>query len=409
MTIKTDEIEQIRQQFPMLKKEMHGKPLIYFDSAATAQKPQCVIDAISNFYTNYYGTVHRAIYDLASETTHQYHCVREKAQRFLNAKETHEVIFTRGTTESINLIATSFSKAFMKPGDEIIISELEHHSNLVPWQMLCEEMGTKLRIIPANDAGELDLDVYQDLLNDKTKLVAVGHISNALGTIHPIKKMAEMAHDAGAKILIDGAQGAPHLPLDVQDLDVDFYVFSGHKTYGPTGIGIMYGKEDLLNQMPPYQGGGDMIESVTLERAVYNKLPMKFEAGTPMIAEVFGMGAAFDFLEKIGMANIHQWDQYLIERLTQKLTELEEVRIIGTAREKSSIVSFVIDGAHHMDVGTFLDLKGVAVRTGHHCAQPTMQRYQVKGTVRVSLGLYNTPDEIDRFVEILQEVVKTLR
>jgi cysteine desulfurase / selenocysteine lyase len=403
------EITQSRKDFPMLAKSMHGKPLIYFDSAATAQKPQQVIDAITNYYTNEYGTVHRAIYELSVKATQQYQEVRKKAAKFLNAKNPEEIIFTRGTTESINMIAYSFGKAFINPGDEILITEMEHHSNIVPWQIVCEDRKAVLKIAPFNDKGELQMEEFRRLLTNKTKLVAVAHVSNALGTINPIKEIISLAHSKAAKVLIDGAQSAPHTVVDVQDLNADFYVFSGHKLYGPTGIGILYGKAELLNAMPPYQGGGDMIEKVTFPKTTYNVLPMKFEAGTPMIAEVIGLGAAMDFIQGIGLEKIHAYEQTLLKHATEMVSSINGLRIIGTAKDKSAILSFVIEGIHPLDIGTMLDLHGIAVRTGHHCAQPVMNHFNITSTARASFALYNTKEEIDHFAEALRDIAKILR
>jgi len=399
----------LRNDFPMLKKTMHGRPLIYFDSAATAQKPQCVIDTIKDYYQNHCATVHRAVYELSSLCTTRFQQSRETARKFINAKSCSEIIFTRGTTESINLVASSFGKAFMNPGDEIILSEIEHHANIIPWQMLSEEREVILRVIPVNDAGELDLATYSKLLSEKTKIVAIAHVSNALGTIHPIKEIIAMAHSAGAKVLVDGAQGAPHMAIDVQDLDADFYAFSAHKTFGPTGVGILYGKEELLENMPPYQGGGDMIKTVAFEKTIYNDLPLKFEAGTPMIAEVLGLGTALEYLLKIGMPEITLWEHSLLNYATEKLIAIEGLKIIGTAKEKGAIISFVIDGVHPLDLGTLLDLQGVAMRTGTHCGQTVMRRFGVPGTTRASFALYNNQEEIDLFVKILQNIIKKLR
>lgn len=403
------DLSHLREDFPMLKKSMHGKPLIYFDTAATAQKPQAVIDAISNFYTNHYGTVHRAVYELSMHATQEFQEVRKRVAKFLNAAKPEEIIYTRGTTESINMVAYSFGKAFVKPGDEILITEMEHHSNIVSWQFLCEDRKAVLKVAPMNDKGELILSEFAKLLSPKTKLVAVTHVSNALGTINPIKEIIELAHRAGAKVLIDGAQSAPHIKVDVQALDADFYVFSGHKIYGPTGIGILYGKESLLNEMPPYQGGGDMIDTVTFEKTTFNVLPMKFEAGTPMIAEVIGLGAAIDYINAAGIQNIQKWEQSLLEYATPKLLQIDGLRIIGTAPQKGAIISFVVDGIHPLDVGTMLDVHGIAVRTGHHCAQPVMKHFNLPGTTRASFGLYNTKEEVDAFIEAMQGVVKVLR
>jgi cysteine desulfurase / selenocysteine lyase len=401
--------QKLREDFPMLKKSMHGKPLIYFDSAATSQKPQTVIDSITDFYNNHYGTVHRAIYELSVSSSENYQQTREKIKKFLNAKNIEEIIFTKGTTEAINLVAHSFGKAFIKPGDEIIISEIEHHSNIVPWQLMCEERSAILKVIPVDDLGVLSLDAFAKLLNNKTKLVAIGHICNSLGTVNPIKKMIQMAHQVGAKFLVDGAQGAPHLSIDVQDLDADFYTFSGHKIFGPTGIGILYGKQEILNAMPPYQGGGDMIESVTFPKTEYNVLPLKFEAGTPMIAEVIGLGKAIDYIVEIGLEDIWKWEHELLNYATQKIQEIPRLHIIGNAPNKGAIISFVVDGMHPLDIGTLLDLQGVAIRTGHHCAQPTMKRFNVPGTARISFAFYNTKQEIDNFILALEHVIKLLR
>lgn len=398
-----------REDFPMLKKSMHGKPLVYFDSAATAQKPQAVIDAIEQFYRDQYGTVHRAVYELSVHATQSYQEIRKKIANFLNAAKPEEIIFTRGTTESINLVAYSFGKAFIHPGDEVIISEMEHHSNIVPWQILCEDRKAQLKVVPMNDKGELILDELSALLSDKTKIVSIAHVANSLGTINPIKKIAAMVHDAGAKLFVDGAQSAPHMSIDVQDLDADFFVFSGHKLYGPTGIGILYGKEALLEEMPPYQGGGDMIEKVTFPKTTYNTLPLKFEAGTPMIAEVIGLGTAVDYVIHIGVEDICRWEHELLNYATEALSQIEGLRIIGTAEKKGAIISFFVDGVHPLDIGTMLDLRGIAIRTGHHCAQPTMQHFNIPATARASFGLYNSKAEIDRFINALHDVVKMLK
>jgi cysteine desulfurase/selenocysteine lyase len=397
---------RLREDFPMLKKTMHGKPLIYLDTAATAQKPNQVIKAIFDFYTDHYGTVHRAVYELAIHSTETYMQTREKIRRFLNAEKSEEIIYTRGTTESINMVAYSFGKAFVQPGDEILITEMEHHSNLVPWQILCEDRKAKLKVAPVNDEGELVLDELQALLSKKTKMVAVGHVSNVLGTINPVKEIIHMAHSVGAKVLVDGAQAAPHMRIDVKDLDADFYVFSGHKIYGPTGIGILYGKAELLDAMPPYQGGGDMIQKVTFPETIYNVLPMKFEAGTPMIAEVMGLAAAIDYLENIGIEDIFIYEQGLLHYAEERIKEIPDVRVIGTAQKKEGIISFIVKNVHPLDIGTMLDLKGIAVRTGHHCAQPAMRRFGVEGTTRLSLGLYNTREDIDHFIASLKEVIR---
>lgn len=399
-----------RADFPMLsKKTSQGKPLIYLDSAATAQKPQQVIDAITDFYRDHYATVNRAVYEIASTSTAAYQAVREKCRQFLNAQDVSEIIFTRGTTESINLVATCFGKAFVFEGDEIIISEMEHHANIVPWQMLCEARGAILKVIPVDARGELCMDAYTDLLSPKTKLVAIAHISNVLGTKNPLKEIIALAHQTGAYVLVDAAQSAPHQQLDVQALDADFLVFSGHKLYGPTGLGVLYGKAALLNAMPPYQGGGDMIEVVTFEKTTYQGLPLKFEAGTPMIAEVMGLGAAIDYLNHLGLEAIHSWEQQLLNYAVEQLQTIPGMRFIGTASERGALISFVIDGAHASDIGTLLDLQGIAVRTGHHCAQPILRRFDVKAASRVSFGLYNVKEDVDVLVNALQSVLLQLR
>ncbi len=401
-------LKGIRDQFPMLSRQMHGKPLVYFDSAATSQKPQVVIDTIHDFYTKHYGTVHRAVYELAQHSTEQYQHVRALVRDFIGAGKSEEIIYTKGTTESINLVAYSYGKAFVQPGDEIVISEMEHHSNIVPWQILCEDRGAQLKVIPLLDNGELDLDAYRSLLSPKTKLVAFCHISNSLGTINPVKEMTAMAHDVGAHVLVDGAQAVPHQTVDVKEIDCDFYVFSPHKALAPTGVGILYGKEELLNQMPPYQGGGDMIERVTFEKTTYSTLPTKFEAGTPMIAEVMGLGAAINYLSDVGMDTIEQWEHTLHQYAEEQLRGINSLKIIGNAKKKGAIISFVVEGIHHLDLGTLLDFQGIAVRTGHHCTQPVMQRFGISGTTRASFALYNTKDEVDYFVESLKTQIKQL-
>lgn len=405
----TPDFSRLREDFPMLKKMMHGKPLIYLDSAATTQKPADVLDAMDRFYREHYGTVHRAVYELSVYATEEYQQVRREVASFIGAAKPEEVIYTRGATESINMVAYSFGKAFVKPGDEVIVTEMEHHSNIVPWQILCEDRGAVLRVVPMNDRGELDLEAFQKLLNPKTKLAAVTYVANSLGTINPIKEIGKMVHAAGARLLVDGVQSTPRIPINVQDLDADFYVFSGHKIYGPTGIGILYGKQELLDQMPPYQGGGDMIEKVTFEKTTYNTLPMKFEAGTPMIAEVIGLGAAIRYLNKIGIDHIQKWEQSLLEYATPRMLQIDGLKLIGTAKYKEGILSFVVDGVHPLDIGTMLDLRGIAIRTGHHCAQPTMRRFGVPATARASFGLYTSQNDIDQFVAALRDVIKMLR
>jgi len=398
----------LRQDFPMLKKMVQGYPLIYFDSAATAHKPQSVITALTDFYSHHYGTVHRGVYTTARDATEMYSQARTKVQKFINAAHPEEIILTRGTTASLNLLARSFGERFVRPGQAIMISEIEHHSNIVPWQMLCEERGAVLRIIPVNDEGELIFEAFESLLDEKVKLVSLAHVSNVLGTRHPIKQIIEAAHDVGAYVCVDGAQAVPHLPLDVQELDVDFYAFSGHKLYGPTGIGILYGKQELLEKLPPLEGGGDMIEQVTLEKTTYGRLPLKFEAGTPMIAEAIGLGAAIDYLAEIGMETIQSWEQELLLYATKKLSQIPNLRMLGTAKEKGAIITFVIKGVHSLDLATLLDCRGVAIRTGHHCSQPALDRFGLTTSARLSFGLYNTFDEVDQFFSILSDVLDIL-
>ena len=398
------DVEKIREDFPVLKQTIHGKPLVYLDSAATAQKPTAVVDAIRQFHEVDCANIHRGVHELSQRSTAAYEETRVKARHFLNSKTTNELIFVRGTTEGINLVASSWGRKNVKEGDEIIISAMEHHSNIVPWQMLCEEKGAKLRVIPMNDRGELILEEYEKLLNPRTRMVAVAHVSNALGTINPVKQIIEMAHRAGAVALIDGAQSTPHLQVDVQALDADFYTLSGHKVVGPTGIGILYGKAALLNAMPPYQGGGDMIKVVTFEKTTYADLPYKFEAGTPNIAGGIGLGAAFDYVNKIGLDKIAAYEHELLLYGTEALSRIPGLRIIGTAREKAAVLSFVMEGIHPHDIGTVLDRQGIAVRTGHHCAQPVMDWFHVPATTRASLAFYNTMAEIDALAAGLGKV-----
>jgi cysteine desulfurase / selenocysteine lyase len=402
-------VGKIRQEFPMLGQQLHGKPFIYLDSAATTQKPGSVVDAMSRFYQEQYGTVHRSVYDFASQATSRYNAVRQKVKEFLNAAFVEEIVFTKGTTESINLVASSFGKAFLQPGDEVLITVMEHHSNIIPWQMMCEERGAHLKAAPINDRGELILEEFEKLLTERTKIVSVAHIANATGTVNPIEEIIALAHAKGAKVLIDGAQSCAHMPIDVQRLKADFYVFSGHKAYGPTGVGVLYGKRSLLEKMPPYQGGGDMIDEVTLSASTYQHPPLKFEAGTPMIAEVIGLGEAIDFIERIGRDNIAAWEQHLLSYATRAISEIKEVRVIGTAAKKGAIISFVVNGIHPLDIGTLLDLRGIAVRTGLLCAQPTLHFFNVSSLTRISLGLYSSIEEIDIFVEALKEILLLLR
>ena len=392
---------QVKQNFPIFDKN----DLIYLDSAATTHKPRSVIEAMVRFYSENYGTVHRAIYTLAAEATAAYNEVREKAARFLNAQHADEIIFTKGTTEAINLVAHSFGRAFIQPGDEIIISEMEHHANIVPWQILCQERGAHLKFIPINDKGELILEAYEKLLTNKTKLVSIAHIANTTGTQNPIEQIIARAHEKGAKVFIDGAQSAAHIPVDVQDLDADFFAFSGHKAYGPTGIGILYGKRELLQKMPPYQAGGDMIKTVTMETSTYQDPPLRFEAGTPMIAEVIGLGAALDYIESLGRQHIADWENKLLEYATEKLSNIPGIQIIGTADKKGHIISFVFKDLHPLDIGTFLNLRGIAIRTGHQCAQPLMNRFGIQSAARISFAPYNTFQDIDAFIDALTHIV----
>jgi cysteine desulfurase/selenocysteine lyase len=401
-------LEQIRDQFPILKRTVHGKPLIYFDNAATTQKPRAVIDAIVNYYENTNANIHRGIHTLSEEATNQHETARQKVADYIGAKSAQEIIFTRGTTEAINLVAATWARSQLSAGDEIIISALEHHSNIVPWQLLRDEKNVKLRVIPIDDNGELIFEEYQKLLNEKTRLVSIGHVSNALGTVNPVKRIVELAHQAGAKVLLDGAQAAPHLAVNVQDLDCDFYAFSGHKVYAPTGIGVLYGKTELLDAMPPYQGGGEMIGSVTFEKSTWNVLPFKFEAGTPNIAGAIGLGAAIDFVNQIGLDKIAAHEHQLLEEATAQLQNLPDLRIIGNAANKAAVLSFVVKDQHPNDIGMLLDTQGIAVRTGHHCAQPVMDRFDIPATSRASFAVYNTPEEVAQFATALRKVLLML-
>jgi cysteine desulfurase/selenocysteine lyase len=398
------DVERVRKDFPALHQQVHGRPLVYLDNAATSQKPQAVIDALVAYYSLENSNVHRGVHLLSEKATQAYEEARVRVQRFLNAAEAREIVFVRGATEGINLVAASYGRTWIGAGDEVIISTIEHHSNIVPWQLLCEERGALLRVIPVDDAGELLLDEYARLLGARTKLVALSHISNALGTVNPVKRMIEMAHRQGVPVLIDGAQSAPHLGVDVRELDCDFYVFSGHKTFGPTGVGVLYGRADWLERMPPYQGGGDMIASVTFEKTTYNALPYKFEAGTPHIAGVIGLGVALDYLSGLGLDRVAAYECELLAYGTATLQAAPGVRIIGTARDKASVLSFVVDGVHAHDVGTILDHAGIAVRAGHHCAMPVMRRFGVPATVRASVAFYNTREELDALGAGLREV-----
>ena len=398
------DVERIRKDFPILHQEVHGRSLVYLDSAATSQKPQVVLDALADYYARDNANVHRGVHRLSERATEAYEGARGRIQRFLNAAHSREIVFVRGTTEGINLVAQTYGRRTVGAGDEVIITALEHHSNIVPWQMLCEETGATLRVVPIDDAGEVDVDAYERMLGERTRLVGVAHVSNALGTIVPVKRMIEAAHRRGIAVLVDGAQAAPHLRIDVQDLDCDFYTFSGHKTYGPTGIGVLYGKTALLEAMPPYQGGGDMIKSVSFEKTVYNDLPYKFEAGTPDIAGAIGLGAALEYLEGLGLDRVAAHEHALLVHGTKRLSALPGLRLVGTAREKASVLSFLVDGVHAHDVGSILDREGIAVRTGHHCAMPVMTRFGIAATARASLGVYNTREDIDALVEGLAKV-----
>jgi cysteine desulfurase/selenocysteine lyase len=403
-TVAALDVEKVRGQFPILREKVHGRPLVYLDNAASAQKPRAVIEAEAAVYEAYYSNVHRGVHSLSMRSTDAYEAAREKVRAFIGAAHSREIVFTRGTTESINLVASSYGRGHVGKGDEVLITGLEHHSNIVPWQMLCDEKGAHLRVAPLDDRGDVILEEMERLIGPRTKLVAFAHVSNALGTVNPVKRMVEMAHARGVPVLIDGAQAAPHTKVDVRELDCDFYALSSHKLYGPTGVGVLYGKAAHLQAMPPYQGGGDMILSVTFEKTTYNELPYKFEAGTPNIAGVIGLGAAVDWVRGLGHEAIAAHEHELLEYGTRKLLEVPGVRLIGTAREKAAVLSFVLEGVHPHDIGTVLDYEGVAVRTGHHCAQPVMERYGVPATTRASLAAYNTRAEIEVLVGALHKV-----
>jgi cysteine desulfurase/selenocysteine lyase len=402
------DVQKVRRDFPVLHQKVHGKPLVYLDNAATTQKPLAVIDAISNYYRHDNSNIHRGVHTLSERATEAYEKVRETARKFLNAASTKEIIFVRGTTEAINLVAQTYGRKNMSAGDEVLITALEHHSNIVPWQMLCEEKGAKLRVAPINDQGELLLEDFEKLLNAKTRIVAIAHLSNALGTINPVREIIRMAHARDIPVLVDGAQAAPRLQVDVQALDCDFYAISGHKLYGPTGIGILYGKTKLLEAMPPWQGGGDMIASVTFDKTVYNRLPYKFEAGTPNIADTIGLGAAIDYLNHLGLEEIEQHEADLLAYATKSVGAISGVQIVGTAHEKAGVLSFLMGEIHPHDIGTILDTEGIAIRTGHHCAQPVMQRFGIPATARASFGLYNTREEIDALVAGIRKVQEVM-
>src|SRR3989442_821848 len=399
-------VERIRKDFPVLSTRVNGRPLVYLDNAASSQVPQMVIERGSQYLKYEHSNIHRGVHYLSMKATTAYEGAREKVKRFINARHVKECIFVRGTTEGINLVMHGYGRKFIRPGDEISISAMEHHANIVPWQMLCEEKNAKLRVIPMNDAGELLLDEYDALLNDKTKLVALAHVSNALGTVNPVKEMIDRAHKYGVPVLIDGAQWAPHMPLDVQDLDCDFYTFSGHKMFAPTSSGVVYGKAELLERMNPFQGGGDMIKSVTFERTIYADLPNKFEAGTPAIASQISLGAAIDYVDGIGRDQAAAYEQELLHYATERISAIEGVRIIGTARKKATVLSFVIDDIHPHDIGTILDQEGIAVRAGHHCAQPVMQRFNIPATARASFAFYHTREEEDVLARTIEKVIE---
>ena len=400
------DVERIRGDFPVLHQTVNGKPLVYLDNAASSQVPQVVIDRGSIYLEQEHSNIHRGVHYLSQRATTAYEGAREKVKRFINAREARECIFVRGATEGINLVMYGYGRKFIGEGDEIIISAMEHHANIVPWQMLCEEKGARLRVIPMNDAGELLLDEYEGLLNERTKLVGVVHVSNALGTINPVKQMIAQAHKYGVPVLVDGAQAAPHMPVDMQDLDCDFYVFSGHKMYAPTGSGIIYGKAELLEKMNPFQGGGDMIKTVTFEKTTYADLPNRLEAGTPAIASQIGLGAAIDYLNSIGREQAAAHEAELLRYATERISTIEGVRLVGTAKNKASVLSFVIDDIHPHDIGTILDQEGIAIRAGHHCAQPVMQRFNVPATARASFAFYNTKDEIDVLARTIERVIE---
>lgn len=398
------DIQKIREDFPILSRKIYGKPLVYLDNGATTQKPRCVVEAIVDEYYSVNANVHRGVHFLSQQATELHEAAREKVRAFINAKSTNEIVFTRGTTESINLLATSFGEAFINEGDEIIVSEMEHHSNIVPWQMLAERRGASIRVIPIDDKGELLLDEYEKLFTEKTRIVCVTHVSNVLGTINPVKRIVDIAHQRGVPVLVDGAQSAPHMKIDVQDIGCDFFAFSGHKIYGPTGVGVLYGKEDLLDKLPPYQGGGEMIQNVSFEKTTFNELPYKFEAGTPDYVGTNSLAKALDYVSAIGMDNIFAYEHELTRYATEQLSNIEGMCIFGQSDNKDAVISFLVRDIHHLDMGTLLDRLGIAVRTGHHCAQPLMTHYGIEGTVRASFGIYNTKEEIDVLVAGIKRV-----
>ena len=402
--VMTYDVNAIRRDFPILSTTVYDRPLVYLDNAATTQKPLCVLDAMRHEYLNANANVHRGVHYLSQQATELHEAARETVRRFINAGKTEEVIFTRGTTESINLVASSFCEEFMKEGDEIIVSVMEHHSNIVPWQLQAARRGVAVRVIPMNDGGELDMEAYAGMFTERTKIVSVAHVSNVLGTVNPVREMIRIAHSHGVPVLVDGAQTTPHFKVDVQELDCDFFAFSGHKIYGPTGIGVLYGKEEWLERMPPYQGGGEMIESVTFEKTVFQSLPFKFEAGTPDYIATHGLAVALDYVNDIGLENISSHERELTSYCMEQMRSIDGIALFGTSEHKDAVVSFLVGDIHHLDMGTLLDRLGIAVRTGHHCAQPVMQRYGIQGAVRASFAMYNTKDEIDALVEGVRRV-----
>lgn len=400
------DIEKIRSDFPILSRTVYGKPLVYLDNAATTQKPLCVLDAMRDEYLNVNANVHRGVHYLSQQATDLHEAARETVRRFINAGSTSEIIFTRGTTEGLNLVASSFCDEFMREGDEVIVSVMEHHSNIVPWQLQAAKRGIAIRVIPMNGRGELDIEEFKTLLNERTKMVSVTQVSNVLGTINPVRQIVAIAHEHGVPVIVDGAQSTPHFRVDVKDIDCDFFVFSGHKMYGPTGIGVLYGKEEWLDRLPPYHGGGEMIESVTFEKTVFEKLPFKFEAGTPDYVATHGLAKAIEYIDSIGIDNISAYEQELTHYCMERLSEVDGIRLFGTSEHKDAVVSFLVRDIHHLDMGTLLDRLGIAVRTGHHCAQPLMDRLGIQGTVRASFAMYNTRDEIDTLVAGIERVSK---
>ncbi len=401
----TFDVNKVRADFPTLTQKVRGKDLVYLDNAATSHKPKCVIDAVSDFYRNYNSNIHRGVHKLSQIATDKYENARKIIKDFMNADSTEEIIFTKGTTDSMNLFANSFGKAYLKADDEILISHMEHHSNIVPWQILCEDRGCKLKVAPINDKGEIIWEEFEKLITDKTKLISVVHISNSLGTVNPIKKIIDAGHARGIPVMIDGAQSIHHVEIDVKELDCDFFAFSGHKIYGPTGIGVLYGKKKYLNEIPPYQGGGDMILSVSFEKTIYNELPYKFEAGTPNIAGAIGLGEAIRYVSELGIRNIAEYEKELLDYATEQVSAIPGVNIIGTADKKASVLSFVMEAAHPHDVGTMMDMDGVAIRTGHHCTEPVMRRFEVPATSRASFSFYNTKEEIDVLVKSIAKII----